>query len=168
MPTFYVYLGNPNQLRYPWQSLCEQVHALIEPALRHTQRFDAVRVRSTMAAPALIETDVIVYVVRSQLQSILARRLEHAPSPNHQGSTAPSAADEVASEAYMQGTDTTQLARVIVHELMHNKTNLGNEQLHRLGGVCATPPQAPTTQNQRLLARHMSRKVRQWLGGFSN
>lgn len=165
MATYNIYLGNPAKLEYPWKRLVDEVQRLLSPAFAAGSRWDRLYVKSTMSAPTLLEGEVLVYVVRSQLSSVLGRKLGLHPEPGHGGLTQMTDS-RAASEAYMQGTDTPMLARVICHELFHNKTGLENEQMHALGGLCASPTQAPIRSNYDLLRKHLAKPVQQWLGGF--
>ena len=123
MRRFHLFLGNPAGLAFNWQELAEAVLQLLLPALPFTADFNRVRVRSTMTRPTLAPGDVVVYVVRSQFSSIVGRRLGVDPQPHHGGLTVPRNG-VTGSEAYLRGSSIEQSARVIVHELLHNKTGI--------------------------------------------
>jgi hypothetical protein len=167
MSLYRVYLGNPTGLGFRWQELVNAVHALLEPAIPRTTDYDRLRVESTMRRPTVGDQEVMVYVLRNQFSSLLSRRFGAHPSPRHAGLTYPHPTEGTGSEVYLQGNSVEQSARNIVHELLHNKTGMSNEQLHPLGGLCASPPAAPIDSNFDLLASSFTRTVPQWLGGFS-
>ncbi|HKP59454.1 MAG TPA: hypothetical protein VJV78_22175 [Polyangiales bacterium] len=164
--TFHVYLGNPKALQYRWHDLAVAVRDILQPAFpKNSTR--KLYVKSTMSAPTLKMGEVLVYVAPSQGQSILARSFDIGVAASRAGFTIVSDVDGAASEAYVAGTTSPgDLARVICHEILHNKTPLETNALHKRGGLSASPPGAPTVDDYRLLTRHLTAPGKQWLGGF--
>lgn len=165
MPTYHVFLGNPSGYAFRWRDLVDAVHALFAPAIGLSRHYDSLRVQSTMTAPALHPGEVLIYVVRNQFRSIVCPRFSMNPDPGHGGITFMSS-QMSASEVYLQGNSIEQSARNIVHEWLHNKTGKDNNQLHPLGGVCASPAVAPSRANHRLIANHLHVRMGQWLDAF--
>ena len=169
MAIYRVFLGNPTAETYRWQDLVEAVDALIMPAINLMQQYDEVIVRSVRSRPQLQHGEVLCYVLRSQFSSLAGRRFGVHPDPGHGGRTLfdnGTGGGGVLCEVYMRGQSLEQLARCIVHELLHAKTGMGNDQMHPLGGLCASPPTAPINPNYQLMARYFPRPLSQWLDGF--
>lgn len=116
------------------------------------------------------DKDVAVYLVESAEHSAFAR-FGVAHRSGHGGLTA-SGIDggKSACEVYVEQQPGTLLARLIFHEVLHNKTGWGNRQLHshHHGGVSAESLQvntALTAEDVALLVANLDREHEQWWGG---
>jgi hypothetical protein len=66
-------------------------------------------------------------------------------------------------------TDTTTIANLTFHELMHNKLGMGDE-MHKLGGLARSPVDSsmrPTPDNIRIMSKHLNDPRPQWTGGVA-
>ena len=65
--------------------------------------------------------------------------------------------------------DTTMIANLTFHELMHNKLNM-DDSMHRLGGLAKSPVDESTpltTANIEAMAKVLATDHKQWVGGFA-
>lgn len=65
--------------------------------------------------------------------------------------------------------DTTMIANLTFHELMHNKLNMG-DSMHRMGGLAKSPvdESTPLTDvNIAAMAKVLTQDRKQWVGGFA-
>ena len=65
--------------------------------------------------------------------------------------------------------DTTMIANLTFHELMHNKLNM-DDSMHRLGGLASSPvdESTPLTKdNIEAMAKVLTKDRKQWVGGFA-
>jgi len=65
--------------------------------------------------------------------------------------------------------DTSMIANLTFHELMHNKLNMG-DSMHRLGGLAKSPVDESTpltNANIEAMAKVLTTDRKQWVGGFA-
>lgn len=77
---------------------------------------------------------------------------------------------EAASEIYIKFFIADTIAKLALHELMHNKLNKGNE-LHKGNGLAQATVASSTTftpENIAALAAAMRNSVPQWTGGYAD
>lgn len=115
------------------------------------------------------DLDVIVYLVSGPEASVFsALRVSHPTG--HGGLTVSPIPPgrRSASEVYVRTEMGSLLARVIFHEVLHNKTGMGNQTLHRhaSGGVTAASMSVATDVNAaniQLMGGNLGRRHVQWL-----
>ncbi|MFC1642633.1 hypothetical protein ACFL5O_08100 [Myxococcota bacterium] len=114
--------------------------------------------------------DVVVYFVLDP-----SRSLAGGTQVANAGGFTKTTSAGVVCEVYVDGNmPARRLANIAFHELMHNKLDVGAtvlNDLHRQGGGgLAVPPtseQTPlTSENIRLMSRHLFGTVRQYTGGM--
>jgi hypothetical protein len=128
----------------------------------------------SLRAAQLMPHDVVVYFVLDPSQSV-ARKLGVAvpEGPNAAGLTVTTARG-VVSEVYVEGSmPARRIANIAFHEIMHIKLDVGgvwHGDLHKSGGL-AMKPTAEWTKltdgNVRLMAPHLFRNVRQYMGAMT-
>ena len=166
-----VCLGNPFKLKYKWQSLCEEVFDLLKPSKK---RGSSLRVFSTMVKPTLGPADVMIYIIPNQDMSLVARHFDEWDEEPEAGFT--HRREPCASEVYLDSEYAGEtlppdyVAKLIWHEIAHNKGKIGNKGLH--GG---TGLRKKTVTNRDTLDKDfdvpfmkkvLHAHVRQWTGGF--
>lgn len=162
-----VVLGNPTRMRYQWQSLCQEVHALFLPVIRHADcRFDRLRVNSTMDVPTIAGHDLLIYVFASSACSPVA---EHFQAQRGYSGTTAWRGDSTGSEVYVRGLEGPRhVAKIIFHEAMHNKLHRG-DNLHSQGGLAAETIYADTPltdANIATMAPALATSRPQWTGAW--
>lgn len=133
----------------------------------------SVQIQTQRSCPAAaVDTDVVVYLVQNVEQSAFARfGVTH--SSGHGGLTvSPIAGGLKASEVYVRSETGTLLAKTAFHEILHNKTGLGNRGLHghHRGGISSATFRVDTpvtAEDLDLMGNHLGRRHPQWLGGCS-
>jgi len=171
MTEYKVYLGNPYRMKYDWQELVEAVAVLFKPVIDASSRFDALRVRSTRTAPVLARHELLCYVLPARGSSVITSENfgSAASSRGEDGTTAWQNRGVFVSEVYKHGWNPDMLARIIYHELMHNKLREGNS-MHRRGGLAAAEIGEDSDQRRANTRRFGSRlhvRHQQWVGGFA-
>lgn len=162
-----VVLGNPTKMKYQWQRLCEEVHALFHQVIKHKDcTFDKVRVNSTMDVPTIASHDLLIYIFKNSNCSPVASHFSASKGPN--GCTAWSG-NETGSEVYIRGLEgPSHVAKLIFHEAMHNKLHKG-DSLHAQGGLASEiiyPDTALTEKNIESMAKALSKSQGQWTGAW--
>ena len=174
---FNVWLANPQQLKYDWQALCDEVAKHFLYVTRETDAFDSATVRSTMTKPVLHANELLFYVLGLKDYSVVDD--EFGPGGGTGGYTAfqRSGKHLTASEVYMhpEGDEVAwspaQLAMIVYHEAMHNIFQEGDE-LHRRGrlgrqGSPSTTRRSIAGRTTRRWPRALSRMAPQWLDGWA-
>jgi hypothetical protein len=159
-----IYLGNPTGMHYWWSDLVIAVRDLFLPVIEQT-KYDAVSVHSTMTAPVLRPTDLLVYVVQSASMSLVAPAF--GATSGSGGTTAWDSKHVTGSEVYTYNNEPTEVAFLIFHEALHNKLKWSDKALHALGGLGGSPVNPPQLKSD---VRHMRQGLSsvhpQWLGGW--
>lgn len=159
-----VYLGNPFKTTYRWQSLCEEVLALLKPSINFKKH--KLRVASTMTKPPLHPADVVVYMLPDRDYSQMGLLGYDRADPNDGGATRP--AEPCASEVYLDGFEPKQAAKFIWHEIAHNKAKQGNS-LHGGNGLLQSGI-GPSTELKegdiKKMKKWLPKHVSQWTEGF--
>ncbi|SON55555.1 hypothetical protein HDIA_2014 [Hartmannibacter diazotrophicus] len=164
-----VCLGNPYKLQYKWQQLCEELAGLLKKSLNG----ETVRVYSTMAKPALGPEDVMVYVVPNEEMGRVAEHFDVRDGGNALGCTF--TGEKSASEVYIDSEYAGEklppdyVAKLIWHEIAHNKSRLGNHKMHRGHGLLQAFVRSRdglTSDDIKFMRKHIHAQVRQWTGGF--
>lgn len=114
--------------------------------------------------------DVVVYFLSDRSRSLAARNGAPAPPGNAAGYTN-SGPTGVISEVYVEmNLPGTKLANIALHEIMHNKLDVGRRVLHDIhtqagGGIALSPTTAEaklTPRNKHLLGANLFYPVRQY------
>ncbi|MBX2880428.1 MAG: hypothetical protein KTR32_10875 [Granulosicoccus sp.] len=171
MTQYNIYLGNPYRMTYDWQELVEAVWDLFKPAVDVSGQFNTLRVKSTRTAPVLRRHELLCYVLPGRGSSVITSDVfgSAASSLGADGTTAWQNEGLFVSEVYRHGWAPDMLARIIYHELMHNKFREGNA-MHRRGGMAAAEIGEDTEQrraNTRRLGNRLHIPRRQWTDGFA-
>lgn len=165
-----VCLGNPYKLNYKWQTLCEDLAKLMKKSVKNG---DKVRVYSSMAKPVLGAEDVIVYIVPNEGMSRVAEHFNERDGSDALGCT--HTGDKSASEVYIDSEYAGEklppdyVAKLIWHEIAHNKSKLGNHKMHRGSGLLKAFVRSRdgiTSNDIKFMRKHLYAQVRQWTGGF--
>ncbi|HET7544396.1 MAG TPA: hypothetical protein VFK05_31210 [Polyangiaceae bacterium] len=160
-----IYLGNPTGMLYWWQDLVYAVRDLFLPVIEHT-KYDAVSVHSTMTAPALRPTDLLVYVLPSASANVVATAFRTPSGVG--GTTAWNSEKGTGSEVYTYNSDPDNVANLIFHEALHNKLHWDDARLHAQGGLAGSPVHPPETKSDIALMRQGIAMTRpQWMGGWA-
>ncbi len=159
-----IYLGNPKGANCAWWDLVCAAQRLFEQCL---PKGHDINVAMVDKPPALTSRDVMVYVLPSAMDSVVARRFKS--SVGGSGLTGWSSA-ETASEIYLAGIrDSGALARLIFHEVLHNKLHYSDSKLHPLGGLAGDPVgDHLTSGNKKLMQTALQKPRTQWTGGFTS
>jgi len=124
----------------------------------------------------LKKKNLVLIYFRANPESSLTKSVVGAPSPpaNSAGWTVIGTKSTI-SEAYVEyNFPATKLARIAVHEMMHNKCQMDNDALHNEkkggGGIAKSPTlgtESVTSENAKLLSKHIDKSVTQWRPGGS-
>ena len=107
-------------------------------------KYGAASVRWITGPAAIAPNELLVYLMPFGATVAKNGKLEMgSPPPNHDGLTNPMATG-VASEVYLHFSDPAIISALMFHEAMHNKLALGNDGLHRRGGLAGSPVGAST------------------------
>ena len=165
-----VCLGNPHKLNYQWKTLCDEVYTLMKKSVKMGGKL---RVYSTMAKPALGAEDVMVYIVPNEEMSRVAEHFNVRDESDALGCTY--TGDQSASEVYIAGEYADEklppdyVAKLIWHEIAHNKSKLGNHKMHRGKGLLQSFVRSRNSLESddiKFMRKHLNAHVRQWTGGF--
>jgi hypothetical protein len=161
---YLICLGNAKGADCAWWDLVCATQRLFEQCL---PKGHDVNVAMVDKPPALTRRDVLVYVVPSSMDSVVAHRFKCSTDGN--GATGWTSA-ETASEIYLSGIrDSSALARLIFHEILHNKLHYSDAKLHPLGGLAGNPiGDHLTTRNKQLMQTAFQKAQTQWTGGFAS
>ena len=175
MATFKIYLGQPyaSELcprNYDWAGLCRQVKAVFDPVIASSNDYDTLVVTHSAAAPA-IETDhLLCYVLptHSRGYQLIGPWRGIGTNAFVLGGFTYTGSDIAGSEVYMnQRSDQAGLARLIVHELMHNKLEEDDQALHRRNGLAERNATGDlSSENVTALVAHLGDRRQQWTGGW--
>lgn len=130
----------------------------------------AVRVQRTCPSTTS-HADLIVYLVQNTADSVFTRFGADAHPSGHGGRTCLDIPERLrASEVYVRSEFGSLLAKVIFHEILHNKTGWSNSRLHghHHGGVSAEAIRADTLvtdEDLDLMGTHLGAAHPQWTGG---
>jgi len=168
--TYNIVLGNPFKMKYRWQELCDETIKLFKPSVKKGNK---IRVFSTMTNPGVLPTDAIVYVIPNQDFSLVARHFGMWDEARELGVTYPGrpSACEVYRDTEIEGEHMppSMLAKVIWHEVGHNKAQMGIRAFHRQDGLRVdrlTRHDQLTKSNSSFMATYLVKDVPQWTGGF--
>ncbi|HYP78477.1 MAG TPA: hypothetical protein VER12_21040 [Polyangiaceae bacterium] len=123
-----------------------------------------------LKVPDLSPYDVVVYFVADRSRSLAVRNGAQEPPMNAAGYTSGSPTG-VVSEVYVEmNLPGAKLANIALHEIMHNKLDVGRRVLHDIhtqggGGIALATSSAEaklTTRNKQLLGANMFVSVRQY------
>lgn len=115
--------------------------------------------------PTLLDTDVVVYLVRSTSKSVIAKK--GGDIAMAEGSTILGLTDlnlkicEVYYDRLYEGS-AKELSGAVYHEAAHIKSNTGNSMHNNQDGFLKGSPDyngTPTDKNNEFLASHLSKKV---------
>jgi len=118
---------------------------------------------------------VIIIYFRANAQSSQTKSIVGAPSPpeNAAGWTV-IGTKATLSEAYVEmNFPAEKLARIAVHEMMHNKCQMDNDALHGKkggGGISNSPTlgtESVTAENAKLIGANLTKTIAQWRPGGS-
>ena len=118
---------------------------------------------------------VIIIYFRASPEATLTKSIVGAPAPpgNAAGWTV-IGTKATLSEAYVEmNFPAEKLARIAVHEMMHNKCKMDNDALHGKkggGGIASSPTlgsESVTADNAKLLSASLTKSVTQWRPGGS-
>jgi len=132
----------------------------------------AIRLQRTCPLSIAI-ADVVVYLVQNPTDSVFARFGVAAHPSGHGGRTCYTIPGRLrASEVYVRSEFGSLLAKVVFHEVLHNKTGWGNSRLHghHHGGVSAASIRHDTVVSDEdldLMGTHVGAAHPQWTGGCS-
>jgi hypothetical protein len=119
--------------------------------------------------PATIqENELLCYFVSSSGSSILKFMPGNTGGGTDNGFTV-LAPTQAGSEVYVSGSK-SGLAEITFHELMHNKLNLKDPELHKKDGLAKIPIPLggqPSAQNIKDMNAALKNKQVQWTGGWS-
>ena len=125
---------------------------------------------------SLKKKGVIIIYFRASPEASQTKSITGAPKPpsNAAGWTVIGTKATI-SEAYVEmNFPTEKMARIAVHEMMHNKCQMDNDALHDAkkggGGIANSPTQgyeSVTAENAKLLSKNLSKSVTQWRPGGS-
>jgi hypothetical protein len=131
--------------------------------------FTSATVQWIASFPSVTPQELLVYFVPNQAQSIMAAA-GRKPTPGADGGTFVAATGTV-SEVYAGSSPgAALLARLAFHELMHNKMQMSDGQLHPRGGLAAatvTDSTDCTDQNKGDMAAALQKSVPQWTTGIT-
>jgi hypothetical protein len=119
---------------------------------------------------------VIIIYFRANPEASHTKNIVGAPSPpgNAAGWTVIGAKATI-SEAYVEmNMPTSKLARIAIHEMMHNKCQMDNDALHDSkkggGGIANSPTigsESVTPENAKLVGKSLTKSITQWRPGGS-
>jgi hypothetical protein len=118
---------------------------------------------------------VIIIYFRASPEASLTKSIVGAPAPpgNAAGWTV-IGAKATLSEAYVEmNFPAEKLARIAVHEMMHNKCQMDNDTLHGKkggAGIANSPTigtESVTAENAKLLSANLTKNISQWRSGGS-
>jgi murein L,D-transpeptidase YcbB/YkuD len=128
----------------------------------------------TNAVPAAITaTDLVCYFMPSQSESVLRKAPGYSSGAGVSHGFTFRSATANASEVYVsscRGDGVKWFAELAFHELMHNKLDLGNQELHAKGGIAAAAVSAgmtPSTSNYSDMRAALATSRIQWAGGWA-
>ena len=171
MAVYNIYLGDPYGLEYDWAGLQTEVVKLFRPAIKGSKRYKELTAQRTLVEPNLAAGELLVYVVQSELRSVL-RSITDPSNVDGGGLTKGFKSGEMGAEVYAVHTSPPLLAKLVFHEALHNKLKLSNEALHgkQKSGLAAAgvgEGSEPNTRDYTLMRKALESSVPQWLGGFA-
>ena len=158
------------------RSLQHELDSYFQQVLARNARWHAdytVSVQLLSQCPAAAGSgDVVVYLVQDAESSVF-RRFGVSHTSGHGGLTVANiAGNSAACEVYVRTETGTLLAKTAFHEILHNKTGMGNRALHshHRGGISAARFQVDTPvtdEDLDLMGNHLGAQHPQWTGGCS-
>ncbi len=155
-----------------YKQCIDSANAKLPPNQKHTFK---VMVADT-AKPTVTELDFIIYLLPIEMSSIV-RKKNGMPSESnllasHWGFTmmhrdGSSVSGE--SEMIHKVSDGEALGSIVFHELLHYKSEKGNQALHASGGLGAATVMGNTSLNPANIsdiASTIEKKITPWLGGW--
>ena len=119
---------------------------------------------------------VVIIYFRARSEASQTKNIVGAPSPpaNSAGWTVIGTKTTL-SEAYVEmNFPASKLARIAIHEMMHNKCQMDNDALHDSkkggAGIANSPTlgsKSVTAENAKLLSKHLAKTIAQWRPGGS-
>ena len=172
MATYKVYLGDPFTMKYEWKKLVAAVKKLLAPTLEFSSKYDEAQVVVARTAPAIADHELLCYVVPARGNSVIDLQEFNISAANlgQDGTTVWRDPATSVCEVYRHEWEPELLAKLVYHELMHNKLRESN-RMHRRKGLASAVIEEDTEQkqaNSRLMGRRLHRKQPQWLDGFNN
>ena len=123
-----------------------------------------------------LKKSVIIIYFRASPEATLTKSITGAPAPpgNAAGWTVIGTKATI-SEAYVEmNFPTEKMARIAVHEMLHNKCQMDNDALHDAkkggGGIANSPTlgsESVTPENAKLLSANLTKNITQWRPGGS-
>ncbi|MEM9427920.1 MAG: hypothetical protein AAGA32_00280 [Pseudomonadota bacterium] len=138
-----VVLGNPHKARYDWQGLVDAVWAGLSPAVKRARGLTHLGVHSSMTHVSLGPHDLLVYVMPSEDEAVVTKAFKpRGAVPRDAAGYTGWAEGKTGSEVYLRvATQSSrlqppaQVARLVIHEILHNKTHMNGTQLHASLGL---------------------------------
>ena len=197
MSAYNVRLVNPWKMWFKRQEVMHEVSLLFEPAAKKAG-YNGVNVTATLYQPQLLPADVQIYLVPNEGFSLLEKEFGEDVG-DAAGRTV---YDRGASEVYLAGEFVSQhgggvfmridgisaggtsfefihspatIAKIIFHETLHNKLQLGSKLHTRKGPADALFRETLKGDHSKLskedtdlLASKLKAKVKQWEGGWKH
>jgi len=180
MPTLNIWLIDKSSVVHKVVDTCNEIRALMLPCLKRQSYFDDVDVYFPQYKPSPENTDLVVYYLNDGM-SVAAKLNEKADAyvAQDQGQTIWSDVGDTnagkitlhCSEVHVgprAQASAMGLAKLTVHELMHNKFKL-KDALHAQGGLAAgdfNENTKLTDTNAKLFGGALSNQRLQWMDGY--
>lgn len=171
MPIYNVYLANLGGSEIDKAAIAATLQDYFNAILKKAKGYESAKIQWVADAPTMTAAELLVYYVKNSFDSIILSIPGTKRGQLGVDGTTYWNTTHTASEVYVgkYASESKLLANLAMHEMMHNKTHLGNG-LHGKGHMADDTITAATPfsdANAALMASKLSEAHTQWTEGFA-